>query len=290
MRIAVIGESNIDIATVQSETTKTYTYFGGVARNIAHNLSLLGHEVQLVSVFADDDYAKTLISQCRELGIDLSLSTQYENAKSPIFYSCTDQYGHLLSVNPQVELNSRMDLEWLKSKMDEINRSDMVVVDTLLSAEALSHLIDHCEKPLYMDTVSPKKATRLHEAITMSGKKHLFALKCNHAEATAITGETDAFEAAKRLNGMGIINVYLTLGADGVLYYAEGKVSHHKALPVDVVNVTGSGDAFLAGVVHANALGCWGKEAVMFGLKAAQHNIKSEAPVNPTLRHSIFRV
>jgi fructose-1-phosphate kinase PfkB-like protein len=50
----------------------------------------------------------------------------------------------------------------------------------------------------------------------------------------------------------------------------------------------GSGDAFFAGIIHAHSIGICGKEAVIFGLKAAQHNIKSEAPVNPTLRLSVF--
>ena len=55
-----------------------------------------------------------------------------------------------------------------------------------------------------------------------------------------------------------------------------------------MVNVTGSGDAFFAGVIHANATGLFGKESVTYGLKVAQHNIKNEAPVNPTLRISLF--
>jgi pseudouridine kinase len=181
-----------------------------------------------------------------------------------------------------------MDLHWLKGKMDDINHSEIIVADTLLSAEALAHLIDHCEKPLYIDTVSPGKAMRLAEAMKMSEKQRIFTLKCNLPEALALTNEKDAEAAVKQLNANGIKHVYLTLGSDGIIHCSNGEARHYPALPTQITNVTGSGDAFFAGIIHANALGHFSDAAVSFGLKAAQHNIKSEAPVNPTLRLDVF--
>lgn len=296
MRITVIGESNIDIAVVPQSApsqggctpAKIAFHHGGVARNIAHNLSLLGHQIQLVSVFGDDDFAQGMMTECQHLGIDLSLSTQFKGEKSPIFLSFNDATGNMQSAISDIELNNRMDLHWLKGKMDDINHSEIIVADTLLSAEALAHLIDHCEKPLYIDTVSPGKAMRLAEAMKMSEKQRIFTLKCNLPEALALTNEKDAEAAVKQLNANGIKHVYLTLGSDGIIHCSNGEARHYPALPTQITNVTGSGDAFFAGIIHANALGHFGDAAVSFGLKAAQHNIKSEAPVNPTLRLDVF--
>lgn len=220
--------------------------------------------------------------------MDLSLSDQFEDAKSPIFLSFNDDNGNMVSAVSDVNLNDRMDLGWLKDKMEAINTSDIVVADTLLSTEALSYLIDHCEAPLYIDTVSPGKALRFAEAMKTSKKQAVFALKCNMAEAEQITGESKTIEASKKLNDNGVNNVYLTIGSSGVIYCSDGVATTFPALPTAIVNVTGSGDAFFAGVIHANAIGHFGKDAVLFGLKAAQHNIKNEAPVNPTLRVSMF--
>ena len=296
MKITVIGESNIDIAVVpHSElNTKGCTpgtiafHHGGVARNIAHNLCLLGHDVRLVSVFGGDDFAERMVSDCKQIGMDLSLSDQFEDAKSPVFLSFNDNTGNMISAVSDVSLNDRMDLDWLKGKMDAIKHADMVVADTLLSAEALAYLIGHSEAPLYIDTVSPGKALRFAEAMKMSKGQSVYALKCNLEESVAITGENDADIIVKNLNDNGISNVYLTLGSSGVVYSSEGVACSFPALPSQVVNVTGSGDAFFAGVIYAHATEHLGKEAVPFGLKAAQHNIKSEAPVNPTLRISVF--
>lgn len=296
MKITVIGESNLDI-TVEAHAEANAKgcvpgsiafHHGGVARNIAHNLCLLGHEVKLVSVFGNDEFASRMIFECEQIGMDLSLSDQFEDAKSPIFLSFNDDTGNMVSAVSDVCLNDRMDLSWLKVKMEVINTSDIVVADTLLSTEALTYLIDHCVVPLYIDTVSPGKALRFAEAMKIVKKQSIFALKCNMAEAEQMTGEGMAIEASKKLNDNGVSNVYLTLGSSGIVYCSEGVVTTYPALSTTIVNVTGSGDAFFAGVIHANAIGHFGKDAVLFGLKAAQHNIKNEAPVNPTLRVDVF--
>ena len=296
MKITVIGESNIDIAVVpQSEPNskgctsgKITFHCGGVARNIAHNLRLLGHEVQLASVFGDDDFAGKLIDECLSIGIDLSLSSQFENAKSPIFLSFNDEIGSMLSAVSDIKLNGCLDLDWIRDRIDAINRSDLVVADTLLSVDALTFLLDHCLVPLYIDTVSPNRALLLSDALRNSWKKSVFALKCNLVEAQAITGARDAENAAKQLISKGIKEVYLTMGEDGVCFCSKKDFRHFPAIETEAVNVTGSGDAFFAGVIHAHAIGIQGEASVDYGLKAACHNIKSEAPVNPTLRLEVF--
>ena len=296
MRITIIGESNIDIAVVpHSEpiakgcTPGTIAFHhGGVARNIAHNLCLLGHDVQLATVFGDDPFAQSMMEECKQLGIDLSLSTQYANARSPIFLSFNDDVGNMLSAVSDIKLNGCLDLSWIRERIDAINRSDMVVADTLLSADALTFLIDHCLVPLYIDTVSPNRALLLSRALKNSQKKSIFAIKCNLVEAQAMTGGKDAEDVAKHLISKGINEVYLTLGKEGVCFCSQSSFRHFPAMETDVVNVTGSGDAFFAGVIHAHTLGIKGEESVNYGLKAACHNIKSEAPVNPTLRPHVF--
>ena len=303
MKITVIGESNIDIAVTCRRDTLNVSnkiqpsgctpssiafHHGGVARNIAHNLCLLGHEVQLASVFGDDDFAQSMIEECEKLGIDLSLSSRYANAKSPIFLSFNDEVGNMQSAVSDIALNSCLDLDWLRDRIDAINRSDMVVADTLLSAEALTFLIDHCLVPLFIDTVSPNRALLLTEALKQSWKKSIFAMKCNLAEAQAMTGVQSPEEAIKLLCAKGIEEVYLTMGEEGVCFGSKKEFRHFPAIEVEAVNVTGSGDAFFAGIIHAHALGINGVESVGYGLKAACHNAKSEAPVNPTLRLSVF--
>ena len=297
MNITVIGESNIDIAVRQWEPSHgkgcspadIRFHHGGVARNIAHNLCLLGHNVRLMTVFGDDDFAQRLMDDCEHIGMDLSLSTQYEDAKSPIFLSFNDEFGQMQSALSDIILNECLDLDWLRHRIDAVNRADMVVADTLLSVEALTFLIDYCLVPLYIDTVSPNRALLLSEALRKSWKKSFHALKCNLAEAQALTGIAEAEEAAKQLVANGIENVHLTLGEDGVMFCSKKACLHFPAIEAEVVNVTGSGDAFFAGIVHADASKMSTEDAIRFGLEMARINVKSEAPVNPMLRDELFK-
>lgn len=288
MKITVIGESNIDIAVKpygdprQGGCTPADIAFhhGGVGRNIAHNLCLLGHEVRLMSVFGGDDFAQGLLADCKKTGIDLSLSTVFAKEKSPIFLSFNDKIGNVQSAASDVGLNDHMDLTWLRPKMDDINRSDWVVANTILTASALSYLIDHCDVPLFVDTVSPGKARRFSEALESSHKHSVFALKCNVAEACSLTGETRPELSAKQLNVKGINHVFVTLGSNGVIHCTENELFPYDALPVNVVNVAGSGDAFLSGVVHAYAIGQQGDAVVRLGLEMARKTTETEALVN----------
>lgn len=287
MKITVIGESNIDISIRREgpETGKGCSpadirfFHGGVARNIAHNLSLLGHEVALATVFGDDDFAERMIAECDTLGIDLSLSERYKSFRSPIFLSFNDEVGRMQSALSDIALNSHLDLDWLRDRIDAINRADLVVADTLLSADALTFLIDHCLVPLYLDAVSPNRALLLNEALKKSWKKSFQALKCNLAEAQAMTGTKFADEAAKILVSKGIKEVYLTLGEDGVCYADKKGCRHFPAVEAKAHNVMGSGDAFLAGVVHAHAQGRYGDDAVLFGTEMAKVNCEAEGTV-----------
>ena len=298
MNITVIGESNIDIIvkpcctdgfTVSSggcRPSRIRFHHGGVARNIAHNLCLLGHDVRLMTVFGGDDFAARLIDDCECIGMDVSLSTRFEGEQSPIFLSFNNSEGEMQSAFSDVGLNRHMDLDWLKGKMPSINRTELVVADTLLSVEALAHLIDHCAVPLFVDTVSPPKAKRFAEALSLSERHGIHALKCNLAEAQAITKETDAIEAAKQLNDRGVSQVYLTIGSSGVIHCAKGVAKSFPALSATVQNTTGSGDAFFAGIIHAHTLGHFAEHAIPIGLEMAKRNLEAEEVVSGIKKNS----
>ena len=282
MNITVIGETNIDIRVKAQEQTieggctpSSITFhFGGVARNIASNLRQMGHNVRLITLFGDDEYAARLKHDCEKQGIDLSLSDTKSSFHSPIFLSHIDNIGNVKSAFSDMAINNLMGKEWIESKMAEINHSDIVIADTLLDVDALIFLIDHCKAQLFIDTVSPNKALRLAEALKKTNRG-IFALKCNKIEALAMTGQSVDDSIALTLSQMGIEHVYVTLGAEGVNYCDGDTLFHAPALPAEIKNVMGSGDAFLAGIVDAYSKGIKGKAAIPYGLAASKTVIES---------------
>jgi hypothetical protein len=87
-----------------------------------------------------------------------------------------------------------MTSEWLDKSFKGLRNSelfDLYVADANLSSEALAFLIDHVNKPLYVDAVSGPKAPKILDALKQSSKKHIHSLKCNQIEG-------ELLEKAKR--------------------------------------------------------------------------------------------
>ena len=171
--------------------------------------------------------------------------------------------------------------EFLDSRIDAINHSSLVIADTNISAKALQFLIDRCTAPLMVDAVSTTKATRVTKALRQSHTHRLNVLKLNKQEALAVTHCDTVKSAADCLTDMGIEHIYITLGCEGV-YCSDGTHhQHYEAIPTLVANTTGAGDAFIAGVAHAQLCGTTFPNCALTGLKAAHATLLSSQTVNP---------
>jgi len=73
---------------------------------------------------------------------------------------------------------------------------------------------------------------------------------CNNVEATKITGEEDPRKAAMKLLNRGAKLVIVSLGGDGLIAITSNIVFSMPALRISVVDPTGAGDAFCAGVMR----------------------------------------
>ena len=136
-----------------------------------------------------------------------------------------------------------------------------------------------------VDTVSTAKAPRIIKALQQSQSHRLQTLKLNLQEAQAVTGCGTAQDAAKSLIAMGVHEVFITLGSEGV-YCSDGTCHEQfKAIPSRVINTTGAGDSFIAGVAHAQIMNIPFPECAMTGLKAAHATLLSPQTVNPDIKN-----
>lgn len=256
---------------------------GGVARNIAHNLRLMGHDVKFVSVFGGETFGEMCWRECQAIDLDLTLSERCEGMRNGLYLCVNDQTGDMIAAVADTDIISHITPEFLEARIPAINESALVIADTNISTEALQYLIDHCTAPLVVDTVSTAKAPRIIKALQQSEKKSLNSLKLNLQEAQAVTHCSTAKETADRLTAMGVEQVYITLGSDGV-YCSDGTHHEHlKAIPSRVINTTGAGDAFIAGVAHARMQDTPFPDCAQTGLKAAHATLLSLQTVNPEI-------
>lgn len=289
--VTVIGGVNMDISAAltapfvpaDSVPGQVTLGCGGVARNIAHNLRLMGHEVKFVSAFGGETFGEMCWQECHAIGLDLSLSERCQGMRNGLYLCVNDLTGDMIAAVADTDIITRITPQFLEARMQEINGSALVITDTNISTDALQYLIDHCTAPLLVDTVSTAKAPRVTKALQQSQAQRLHTLKLNLIEAQAITHCTTAKDSADRLTAMGVGNVYITLGADGV--YCSDGTSHqqYRAIPTRVINTTGAGDAFIAGVAHAMMQGTPFPDCALTGLKAAYAALLSLQTVNPEI-------
>lgn len=289
--ITVIGAANVDITAsplgryvpCDSNPSRVEIGFGGVGRNIAHNLCLLGEQVRLFTVFGDDSIALTLRDDCRRVGMTIDPILEVAGARSNYFICVNDHNGEMQAGAADMELMSHLTSMMVATHINSINSSDAVVADCNPSEDVLRYIMEHCTAPFYIDATSTAKAMKIK---TLLGTIHKapFIVKVNQAEAAALSSIKGDVEAMARwfLN-QGVSRIYITMGSRGV-YCSDGK--HNIALPsqaLTVVNTTGAGDAFMAGVVHAELSGATMHEACAIGIKAAALTLQSTAAVNPAI-------
>jgi pseudouridine kinase len=275
MRICVIGGANADIIATSfgafvpndSNPGAVRLTAGGVGRNIAHNLAFLGDEVVFLTQFGGDAFGRFTAESCREAGMDISLCDVAPKGVRSCFLSINDCNGEMVGGVADMVAAEGITAEWLASKLSKVGDVDVYVADANITVDALAYLIDHVDKPLYLDAVSGAKAPKIKEAVSRSVKKHFFSLKCNQLENVFL-------EDMERVDRR-----FVSLGADG-LDVVEGKAKHHfAALPCHVVNATGAGDALMAGIIHAGPKASV-EEAARIGLLCAKNNIESPDTVN----------
>lgn len=275
-RICVIGGANVDITATSaaafqigdSNPGSVVVSWGGVGRNIAHNLALLGDNVELITIFGGGVFGPVIAISCKELGIGISHSEIAKEGTNSFFISINNADGELVGGVADMNATEAMTPEWLQTRIDAINAADAVVADANSSAATLAWLIDNCQKPLYLDAVSVAKAARIKEAVAMSRKKALFALKSNALEYQVLDGLKAAID-----------RIYVSRGAEGLQVYAQGKLYEFAALPCIVKNVTGGGDALLAGIVHAGPKASV-EESAKMGLLCARCAVESPNAVS----------
>ena len=283
MKICVIGGANVDITATSNQAFRVgdsnpgrvEVSWGGGGRNIAHNLALLGDELELLTIFGGGLFGPVIAGACKELGIGISHCEIAAEGTNSFFVSINNADGELVGGVADMNATEGLTPEWLAARLEVINGADAVVADANSSAEALAWLIDHCEKPLYLDAVSVAKAGRIREAVALSRRKAFFALKCNAMEQV----ELDGVRCCQRR--------YVSVGAEGLKVEAEDRLYEFPALPCIVRNVTGGGDALLAGIVHAGPEASV-EESARWGLECARCAVESPKAVSEEIKKLIY--
>lgn len=290
-RVAVIGGINTDIwgrahsALVARDSNPGSVTLrpGGVGRNIAHDLRLLGAEVSLIAPLGGDYYAQSARDSCAALGIDLSLTPVFPEQRSSVYLYVTDDCGDMSVAINDMGICDMLTPEVMAPLMGRLNSFDALVVDTNIPADTIEYICRSAAVPVYADPVSAAKCEKLLPAI-----KYLTAVKPNRLEAEKLTGEADPGCAARLLVDMGAKRAFVSLGEDGMIAADRDTVLHVPCVRAEVVNTNGAGDAAAAAIVWAGLRGLGLSDTADAAVLAAALTCQSDSANNPEIARITF--
>ena len=287
----VVGAVNVDVGGIprqalvkgDSNPGTVRTTLGGVGRNIAHNMALLGVDTRMITALGDDVYARNIAASCAELGIDLTRSLRIPGENTSTYLYINDEKGDMALALSDMEIYRHVTPAALASRLPWMNNAQVLVLDANLPAETLGWLSNHVEIPVVADPGSAAKAEKLRPVL---GK--LNTIKPNRLEAeilsgVTITDERSLHHAADALLATGLHRVFISLGGEGVLAADRSQRLRLPILPARIANTTGSGDAFMAALVWAYLRGTDLLGSVRAGLAAAAIAMEGEGTVNPAM-------
>jgi pseudouridine kinase len=259
-----------------------------VARNVAENLVQLGAQTSLITAFGDDHFGQQLRRECEATGIDVTESLQLQGVGGSLYLAILDDRGDMAVALSDMRAIDSLTSEWIVARTKALRIADCAVLDTNVTEDVLIAACTLAAGPVVLDTVSVHKAARARSVLD-----RLAVLRTNVLEAGALLGRhldpgdvLSLTAAVEELREMGPALVYLTAGSRGVWLAEADRVSFHEAPKVDVINVTGAGDAFTAGVAYAIATGLDATAGVRLASKMAAYTLECEA----TVSHAISSV
>ena len=287
----VVGGVNVDIGgrsfaplvDADSNPGQVTISLGGVGRNIAHNLSLMGVDVRLLTAYGDDLNGERVAASCSELGIGLSHALQVPGTATSTYLYLTGPEGEMALAVSDMSVCDRITPAYLARNLTLLQNAQVVVADANIPGESLQYLADNVTVPLFVDPVSTIKAEKLRPIL-----HKIHTLKPNRLEAELLSGVPirtleDVPLAADKLLQLGVHRLFLSLGADGVYAAMGSQRVMLPPIPGHMVNTTGCGDAFMAALVWAYLEGQDLETTARAGLAAGSIAMESGETINPAM-------
>lgn len=260
---------------------------GGKAANVAYLARRLGVDATLLARVGDDALKEQALQPLRDVGVNLTHVRVVEGSPTGV---------SMITVPPDgkkgIVLASNANDRWYQTDTAEVREviesaaaGSVLVVDYEVPPSIVEGAVEAahaCSLPIILD---PSPADRVEREPL--AKVNL--LVPNTSEAKGLTGISvdsvdDAVRAARRLLERGVERVGVKLSGGGCVLASRDSVFHIPALPVEVVDTTGAGDAFAGALAVAVLEGRTPLEAACFAVAASHLTVTGygSQPAYPT--------
>ena len=273
-----------------SNPGKVKTSFGGVCRNIAECMARVGVNTKFISILGDDEAGNRMVEHSKVMNYDMSESLIIRGGHTPTYMAILDEQGEMVSAVVDMKIIDMFTTEFIDSKADIIKNSEYMILDSD-RPDIVEYIIKTFsgDTKFILDPVSAAKAKTVKHLIN-----YFHTGKPNRYEAEIMCGfkihnDEDLRKAGKHFIDLGIENVFITLDEDGIYYNNgsdEGKI---KANDVKVVNVTGAGDSFVAGIANGYMKSTNIVDTVKYAIAMSTITISTEETIHPDMSQDLVQ-
>jgi len=282
-RICVVGSSMIDLISRVPRLPKLgetligrsfHLGYGGKGANQAVMAAKLGAHVTMVSKVGRDVFGEGTIKNYRDHGIDTTYVMYDEKQFSgvaPIFVD--DNAQNFIVIVPGA--NSQLSPADVRQAREAILNADIVICQLEIPIETTMEAFRVAKEGNILTILNPAPAAPIPEDLF----KMTDICAPNETEAEQITGvpvntPRDAKAAARKLLSLGTRTVILTLGERGALLVEQDSEENIPPIPVDAIDPTGAGDAFIGSLAVFLSEGLSLREAVRRANAVAAMSVK----------------
>lgn len=296
--ILVLGASIVDIfgfcgrsyAQRDSIPGHIKISFGGVCRNIAENLARVGINTEFISTLGDDENGKSILEHSRRFGYNMENSLFLKGESTPTYMAILNHKGEMESAVVDMESLNKMDEAFIEGKHEVFANAEYTIVDSD-NPVLLEYILKKYEgkSKFILDPVSAKKARKIRHLI-----KYFHTVKPNRFETEALCGfkietDDDLKKAGRFFIEQGVKNVFISLDSDGIYYITsegeEGTLACCES--INVKNVTGAGDSFVAGIGYGYMNNLSIKDTLKYSMAMSIITITHEETINPSMSNEL---
>ncbi|MDO5731395.1 ribokinase [Corynebacterium sphenisci] len=273
-RVAVVGSANADLTVRVAEIPGPGETVaggdlvirpGGKSANQAAAAARLGARAVFLGAVGDDPNGEILAGALREAGVDLSRMETAEAATGTALITVSDAGENCIVISPGA--NARVTPDFVAGRADAIAGAGAlglcleVEVDAVLAAARAARAAG---VPVVFNLSPireiPDELLDLVDVLIVNEHELARAIGAE-AAAAAVDGGAWAEAAEALATGHGIAHAVVTLGGAGSVVLgtgaagAEASVTPIPAVPVEVVDTTGCGDAYMGTLLAGLASG-----------------------------------
>ncbi|MHB8643377.1 MAG: carbohydrate kinase family protein [Gaiellaceae bacterium] len=229
---------------------------GGCALNVSSALARDGLDAAVLGKVGVDPFGDFLLGLLAERGVDATGVVRDAEVSTSASVVLVDSAGertfvHLRGANAALRADELGDAPFAGRAL---HIGGALVLDALDGQPTATLLAEARSRGIFTSLDTVYDASGRWQRV-LSSLPHCDLVTPGLAEAQAITGESDAASAARRLRGLGALEVAVTLGPEGCHVVGDGVDEHVPAPRVRAVDGTGAGDAFAAAFIAAKLAG-----------------------------------